>query len=435
MIINYNNPSDTRKYPKRWQTIQGRYLFDEIDNRSEDGSEELLTVSHITGITPRSMKNVTMFQAESLIGYKKCEVGDIGTNTMWVWQGAIGVSKYAGVISPSYNVYRQKASVYDPRYLDYLLRERKMVDIYHSLSTGIRPSRLRMYPEQFFSIDFPVPDLTEQRKIVEYLEWKVSIINRLLRAERKRVKDLFDLIQLQLYSDDLSVSEIGGFDTAFPSTWKMMKARYLFQERNEKGFSDKELLAVTQDRGVLYKKDCAQKYVQPDDVTKQKLVCEKDYIISLRSFQGGIETSYISGLVSAAYSVFSLKKDYEKYFDYYALLFKSEPFITYLNSLVKDIRDGKKIGFDEFCECWLPIPPDDVLDKILKLKKQFESLSDGYQRMKTDLMELKTQIISEVINGEIDVRNAVIPEYETMADDDLVSLEDDLEETDDSEEE
>lgn len=435
MIINYNNPSDTRKYPKRWRTIQGRYLFDEIDNRSEDGSEELLTVSHITGITPRSMKNVTMFQAESLIGYKKCEVGDIGTNTMWVWQGAIGVSKYAGVISPSYNVYRQKASVYDARYLDYLLRERKMVDIYHSLSTGIRPSRLRMYPEQFFSIDFPVPDLTEQRKIVEYLEWKVSIINRLLRAERKRVKDLFDLIQLQLYSDDLSVSEIGGFDTAFPSTWKMMKARYLFQERNEKGFSDKELLAVTQDRGVLYKKDCAQKYVQPDDVTKQKLVCEKDYIISLRSFQGGIETSYISGLVSAAYSVFSLKKDYEKYFDYYALLFKSEPFITYLNSLVKDIRDGKKIGFDEFCECWLPIPPDDVLDKILKLKKQFESLSDGYQRMKTDLMELKTQIISEVINGEIDVRNAVIPEYETMADDDLVSLEDDLEETDDSEEE
>lgn len=435
MIINYNNPSDTRKYPKRWQTIQGRYLFDEIDNRSEDGSEELLTVSHITGITPRSMKNVTMFQAESLIGYKKCEVGDIGTNTMWVWQGAIGVSKYAGVISPSYNVYRQKASVYDPRYLDYLLRERKMVDIYHSLSTGIRPSRLRMYPEQFFSIDFPVPDLTEQRKIVEYLEWKVSIINRLLRAERKRVKDLFDLIQLQLYSDDLSVSEIGGFDTAFPSTWKMMKARYLFQERNEKGFTDKELLAVTQDRGVLYKKDCAQKYVQPDDVTKQKLVCEKDYIISLRSFQGGIETSYVSGLVSAAYSVFSLKKDYEKYFDYYALLFKSEPFITYLNSLVKDIRDGKKIGFDEFCECWLPIPPDDVLDKILKLKKQFESLSDGYQRMKTDLMELKTQIISEVINGEIDVRNAVIPEYETMADDDLVSLEDDLEETDDSEEE
>ena len=435
MIINYNNPSDTRNYPERWHTIQGRYLFEEIDERSTDGSEELLTVSHITGITPRSMKNVTMFQAESLIGYKKCAIGDIGTNTMWAWQGAIGVSKYDGVISPSYNVYRQRMGVYDPAYLDYLLRERKVVDIYHSLSTGIRPSRLRMYPEQFFSIDFPVPEKDEQRKIVEYLNWKVSTINRLLHAERKRVKDVFDLIQLQLYSDDSSIAEIGSFDTAFPSTWKTMKARYMFQERNEKGFSDKELLAVTQDRGILYKKDCAQKYVQPDDITKQKLVCERDYVISLRSFQGGIETSYVSGLVSAAYTVFCLNKKYEKYFDYYALLFKSEPFVTYLNSLVKDIRDGKKIGFDEFCECWLPIPPDDVVDRILKLKRDYESLNDGYQKMKINMQELKSQIISEAINGDIDVRDIIIPEYEMAADDDLLIAEDESDDTGDDEEE
>lgn len=435
MINNFNNPSDTRNYPERWKTIQGRYLFEEIDERSVDGTEELLTVSHITGITPRSMKSVTMFQAESLIGYKKCSVGDIGTNTMWAWQGAIGVSRYDGVISPSYNVYRQSAKAFDSNYLDYLLRERKVVDVYHSLSTGIRPSRLRMYPEQFFSIDFPVPDREEQKKIVDYLNWKVSIINKLLRTAKSRVNDVFDLIQLQLYSEDSTVVEIGGFETAFSRAWGTMKARYMFQERNEKGYSDKELLAVTQDRGVLYKKDCAQRYVQPNDVTKQKLVCERDYIISLRSFQGGIETSYVSGLVSAAYSVFCLNKEFEKYFDYYALLFKSKPFITYLNSLVKDIRDGKKISFDEFCECWLPIPPDDVVERIKKLKTLYELLSDRYQKMKVDLADLKTQIISEVINGEIDVRDVFIPEYEVVTDDDMPLSEDDPEETIDVEEE
>lgn len=84
------------------------------------------------------MKNVSMFKAESLVGYKICEINDIAANTMWMWQGAIGVSKYRGVISPSYNVYRQKNDDFLPDYLDLLLREPTLVDVYHSLSTGIR---------------------------------------------------------------------------------------------------------------------------------------------------------------------------------------------------------------------------------------------------------------------------------------------------------
>lgn len=99
MIINHNNPSDRRSYPESWDRIKCGRLFREITDRSETGNEELLSVSHITGITPRSQKNVTMFQAESLIGYKVCHKGDIVANTMWTWQGAIGVSDYDGVVS------------------------------------------------------------------------------------------------------------------------------------------------------------------------------------------------------------------------------------------------------------------------------------------------------------------------------------------------
>ena len=153
MSTNLFNPADKRSYPARWPLVRGKQLFQEIDERSKDGKEELLSVSHITGITPRSQKNVTMFQAKSLVGYKLCKIGDIAANTMWTWQGAIGVSKYAGVVSPAYNVYRQKSGVFNPRYLDMLLRERQLVDVYHSLSTGIRPSRLRLYPDVFLTIN------------------------------------------------------------------------------------------------------------------------------------------------------------------------------------------------------------------------------------------------------------------------------------------
>jgi len=83
MSTNLFNPSDKRSYPSRWPLYRGKQLFRVIDERSEDGTEELLSVSHITGITPRSQKNVTMFQAESLVGYKLCQIGDIVANTMW----------------------------------------------------------------------------------------------------------------------------------------------------------------------------------------------------------------------------------------------------------------------------------------------------------------------------------------------------------------
>jgi len=156
--------------PQTWRVVRGKNLFIETNERSTTGEEELLTVSHITGITPRSQKNVNMFMSESLVDYKICRVNDIAANTMWMWQGAIGVSKHHGVISPSYNVYRQTADAYDPNFLDYLLRIRPLVDAYNAHSTGITASRLRLYPEQFLSFFFFVPSREEQQEIVEYLD-------------------------------------------------------------------------------------------------------------------------------------------------------------------------------------------------------------------------------------------------------------------------
>ena len=176
--------------PDNWSVLRGKCLFHETDERSEDGSEELLTVSHITGVTPRSQKNVNMFMAESLVGYKICKVNDIAANTMWMWQGAIGVSKYHGVISPSYNTYRQTNNHYDPDYLDYLLRIRPMVDTYNANSTGITASRLRLYPDRFLSIMFPIPPMQEQIEIAEYLNEKIGDVERLIDKKEQYLSEL-----------------------------------------------------------------------------------------------------------------------------------------------------------------------------------------------------------------------------------------------------
>ena len=185
--------------PSEWSMERGKKLFYETNTRSENGEEELLTVSQYTGVTPRSQKNVNMFEAESLEGYKVCEIGDIAANTMWLWAGAIGVSEYYGVISPSYNIYRQRNNDYNSKYLDYLLRIPPIVQHYESLSTGIRASRLRLYPQQFLSIYYPVPPISEQSEIVEYLKEKIVEVDKLITKKEQFLTELESYKKSMIY--------------------------------------------------------------------------------------------------------------------------------------------------------------------------------------------------------------------------------------------
>ena len=144
--------------PAHWEEKRAKYFFREIDERSRKGDEELLSVSHLTGVTPRSQKNVTMFRAESYVGHKLCRPGDVVFNTMWAWMGALGVARAAGIVSPSYAVYRPASNApHVPGFLDHLLRTKAYVAEYVCRSTGIRSSRLRLYPEKLVTRPVPQP--------------------------------------------------------------------------------------------------------------------------------------------------------------------------------------------------------------------------------------------------------------------------------------
>ena len=154
--------------PEHWDLRPAKWHFREADERSETGSEELLSVSHITGVTPRSEKNITMFLAASNAGYKLCRPGDLVINTMWAWMAALGVAKQAGIVSPSYAVYRpNRSSGLLGQYADLLLCTAPYKSEYLCRSTGIRSSRLRMYPEEFLRLRLLCPPLEEQRTIVD----------------------------------------------------------------------------------------------------------------------------------------------------------------------------------------------------------------------------------------------------------------------------
>ncbi|TDH62939.1 restriction endonuclease subunit S [Dankookia rubra] len=167
--------------PAHWEVERSRWLFRERDERSETGTEEMLTVSHITGVTPRSEKDVNMFEAESTAGYKLCFAGDLAINTLWAWMGAMGIARVDGIVSPAYNVYTPGPRLL-PDYVDALVRIPVFAQEVTRYSKGVWSSRLRLYPEGLFETRWPVPPLDEQQQIVEHIAAETAKIDRLRAA-------------------------------------------------------------------------------------------------------------------------------------------------------------------------------------------------------------------------------------------------------------
>lgn len=176
--------------PEHWEIRRAKYLFKEIDERSKTGKEELLSVSHMTGVTPRSEKNVSMFMSEDYTGSKTCKKDDLVMNIMWAWMGALGVSAYEGIVSSSYAVYRQTNKELNSKYIEYLLKSLKYIEHYNRVSTGLHSSRLRFYSHMFMSMKIGFPSIDEQFQIVNYIEEHTSKIDAAIELQQKYITKL-----------------------------------------------------------------------------------------------------------------------------------------------------------------------------------------------------------------------------------------------------
>jgi type I restriction enzyme, S subunit len=191
--------------PYNWTICRAKYLLHEIDERSKDGKEELLSVSHLTGITPRSRKTVTMFKAASYSGHKLCHVGDLVVNTMWAWMGAIGISGYYGIVSPSYSVYQLfDTSTIEGEFIENLIRTKPFLSNIICHSIGLRPSRLRLYPEEFLKLQLLIPPLNEQKYIMGIVHNQTTALNMAID------KTLNDISLLREYRTRLIADVVTG---------------------------------------------------------------------------------------------------------------------------------------------------------------------------------------------------------------------------------
>ena len=185
-----------------------------------------------------------------------------------------------------------------------------------------------------------------------------------------------------------------------PEHWDVHKIRYLFQEKSQKGYPNEPILSATQKYGVIPQDLYENRVVVVNKgLEGLKLVEEGDFVISLRSFQGGIEYAYYRGIISAAYTI--LKPSINLNSDYIKYVFKSHTFIELLKTCVTGIREGQNINYELLRNKYLFIPPLSEQHTIVAFLEKATANIDAYikqteQEINT-LNELKQAEIAQVV--------------------------------------
>lgn len=215
--------------PSHWGLKKNKFLWREKEERSLLGDEELLSVSQYLGVVPRAEDS----RSESLEDYKRCEPNDLVINIMLAWMSGLGVSKYSGIVSPAYCVYRQLED-HNPTYFDYLYRTPQYLAEFARHSKGIVPSRWRMYTEDFGQILSLLPPRDEQDRIVAFLDQKTAEIDAAI-AKKERLIELLGEQRHTLISNavthglnpevTMQESHIEWLEKT-PSHWKIQKIKY-----------------------------------------------------------------------------------------------------------------------------------------------------------------------------------------------------------------
>ncbi|UNK19360.1 restriction endonuclease subunit S [Paenibacillus sp. N3/727] len=294
-------------------------------------------------------------------------------NIVFAWERAVArtTSELDGLIAshrfPMYKVNNSKA---DLEYFTRLFLTKKGQTLLESASPGGAGRNKTLGQKEFFNIEVALPTLESQKYISSFLK-KIETKLHLHQEKIDLLKEQKKGYIQKVFSQELRFKNENGDN--FPEWKTNIKADELFESVSNKNHNgDYPVLSATQESGMVYR-DSLERHMSFNDnnLKSYKLVEEDDFIISLRSFQGGIEISTLQGLVSPAYTVFRKKND-SVYNLYFAKVFKTDNFISRLNSTTYGIRDGKAISYKDFSTLKFDVPSIEEQKKVA----QFLDLQD-----------------------------------------------------------
>lgn len=285
---------------------------------------------------------------------------------------------------------------------------------------------IHIYSTQLKQLLLPVPSLPEQAAIARYLDHADRRIRRCIQAKEKLVKLLeeqrralvseavtgrVDVRTRQPY-EDYKPSHADWLGNV-PEHWETRPSKRTFTPRKEFARPNDIQLSATQAYGVIAQEDYEEKVGRKivrifRHLEKRRHVEVDDFVISMRSFQGGLERAWVTGCIRSSYVVLQPATTLDV--GYFSHLFKSTGYIAALQSTANFIRDGQDLTFENFCGVDLPFPPFEEQRRIAKFLDRVTSdiatTIDCFRSEIDSLGEYRTRLIADVVTGKLDVRQA-----------------------------
>lgn len=321
-------------------------------------------------------------------------------NIVFAWEQAIGKTTQSevGMIgSHRFPMYRPVNDRVDIDYLISYFLTKRGTDILEAASPGGAGRNKTLGQERFLKSKIVLPPIGEQQKIAAILTTQDRVIELKEKrlAEKQRQKKY---LMQQLLTGKKRLP-------GFSGEWSFPKAKELFQSVSDKDHNgDLAVLSSTQDRGIVprVEVDIDIKY-DACSLVNYKKVSKGNFVISLRSFQGGIEYSAYTGLVSPAYTVLSSRKEMSD--GYYKQFFKSTDYINRLNVAVYGIRDGKQISYEDFGRLQIPYPPikeqDAIAEVLSTADREINLLQQDIEQEKQKKKALMQMLLTGVVRVTI----------------------------------
>jgi len=413
--------------PNHWQVLKLRQILKPFNERNHPNMQ-LLSVVREKGVIVRNVEDKDEnhnYVPDDLSSYKLVKRGQFAMNKMKAWQGSYGVSKFDGIVSPAYFVFDINYDVNED-FFNRAIRSKVYVSYFGQASDGIRVGQWDLSMKRMKEIPFFLPPRDEQDQIVRFLDWKVSMVNRLINTKRHEIKAI-DAMKLSVVSSAVTrglnpdapmkysgVKWLGDI----PAHWQTIKLRQLLHPISVKNHPELPLLSVVRERGVIVRdvtdKEANHNFI-PDDLSDYKIVKKGQFAMNkMKAWQGSYGISNYTGIVSPAYFIFDVSFDNLEYFHY---AIRSKVYVNFFAQASDGIRVGQwDLQMDKMKEIPFIVPPSDEQIAIVEYIKRMLVKHDVAIEKLTEevavLEEYKAKLIADVVTGKIDVRGIEIPEYE-----------------------
>lgn len=293
-------------------------------------------------------------------------------------------------------------------------------EVTHQIEAGCEGAKMpRADWEHVGSIEAAYPDFEEQFQIISTLRRETARIDALIQKKTRFIELLKEKREALIthavtkgLDHDTKMKDSGvRWIGQVPEHWEVVPSTWLFVESKERAHEDDEHLSATQKYGVIplaeYERlEGRQVTHAVKNLEQRKHVDLDDFVISMRSFQGGIERVRARGCVRSSYVVIQAEGRADK--NYFAYLFKSGSYIQGLQATSSFIRDGQDLNYGNFRQVKLPRPEPDEQKRIANYLDQetarIDALAKKTEHSVTLLKERRAAFITAAVTGQIDLR-------------------------------